>query len=149
MYVCFVSFFSQSWDNRLGLLDLKQSINQSIWQSNKRQSHAEIPPLGIYTWQFGSDNGIVLLFCEKEEVSLAPYSFLNYCTDRRFPLDIYSHFFYMYLTLYTIHSCNPCVFFLLNIVCFCSLFFIPSFEEWSFLSIYTYIYKVSIVLFVI
>ena len=29
MYICFVLFFSQSWDNRYGLLDLK-SINQSI-----------------------------------------------------------------------------------------------------------------------
>ena len=34
MYVCFVLFFSQSWDNRYGLLDLKlkQSINLSINQ---------------------------------------------------------------------------------------------------------------------
>ena len=32
LYVCFVLFFSQSWDNHYGLLDLKQSINQSINQ---------------------------------------------------------------------------------------------------------------------
>ena len=30
MYVCFVLFFSQSWGNCYGLLDLKQAINQSI-----------------------------------------------------------------------------------------------------------------------
>ena len=30
MYVCFVLFFSQSWDNHYRLLDLEQSINQSI-----------------------------------------------------------------------------------------------------------------------
>ena len=34
VYVCFVLFFSQSWDNRYGLLDLKQSINQTYIMTN-------------------------------------------------------------------------------------------------------------------
>ena len=48
MYVCFVLFFSQSWDNRYGLLYLKQLSNQSINQfSFTNHVHAYSSETGV------------------------------------------------------------------------------------------------------